>query len=125
MAASLERRAIQLGLRGEILARYAREWIIEIEDISAFVAEQRTCTWRLYKSSSPAGASIPILRHKRDTQHSYFHISLEDWPLYYPSICSSFDLTPVVSVLQRILHHHSALSQVDLLLLPASSIQKR
>lgn len=37
----LERRAIQPGLRGEILARYAREWIVEIEDISAFVAEQR------------------------------------------------------------------------------------
>lgn len=37
----LERRAIQLGLRGEILARYAREWIISIEDISDFVAEQR------------------------------------------------------------------------------------
>jgi Domain of unknown function (DUF4291) len=37
----LERRAIQLGLRNEILARYAREWIIEIEDISALVAEQR------------------------------------------------------------------------------------
>lgn len=37
----LERRAIQLGLRGEVLERYAKEWIIEIEDISDFVAEQR------------------------------------------------------------------------------------
>lgn len=37
----LARRAIQLGLRGEILAHYAREWIVEIEDISDFVAEQR------------------------------------------------------------------------------------
>jgi Domain of unknown function (DUF4291) len=37
----LARRAVQLGLRGEILARYAREWIVEIEDISDFVAEQR------------------------------------------------------------------------------------
>jgi hypothetical protein len=37
----LERRAIQLGLRGDMLARYAREWIVEIEDISDFVAEQR------------------------------------------------------------------------------------
>ena len=35
------RRAIQLGLRGEVLARYAREWIVEIQDVSAFVAEQR------------------------------------------------------------------------------------
>lgn len=37
----LERRAVQLGLRGSVLARYAREWIVEIEDISDFVAEQR------------------------------------------------------------------------------------
>src|SRR5207302_4590090 len=39
--AKLGRRAIQLGLRGEVLARYAREWIVTIENISAFVAEQR------------------------------------------------------------------------------------
>ena len=39
--AKVERRAIQLGLRGNLLARYAREWIVQIEDISAFVAEQR------------------------------------------------------------------------------------
>ncbi len=39
--APFERRAIQLGLRGEVLAHYVREWIIEIEDISAFVREQR------------------------------------------------------------------------------------
>jgi hypothetical protein len=37
----LERRAIQLGMRGEILARYAGEWLLGIEDISGFVAEQR------------------------------------------------------------------------------------
>jgi Domain of unknown function (DUF4291) len=37
----VERRAIQLGLRGDILARYAREWLIDIEDISGFVEEQR------------------------------------------------------------------------------------
>jgi Domain of unknown function (DUF4291) len=36
----VERRALQLGLRGEMLVRYAREWIIEIEDISDFVKEQ-------------------------------------------------------------------------------------
>ena len=38
--AKVERRAIQLGMRGSILAHYAREWIIEIEDISEFVREQ-------------------------------------------------------------------------------------
>lgn len=36
-----ERRAIQLGLRGDVLARYAGEWLLGIEDISGFVAEQR------------------------------------------------------------------------------------
>ncbi|OAI54991.1 hypothetical protein AYO44_13785 [Planctomycetaceae bacterium SCGC AG-212-F19] len=38
--AKRERRAIQLGIRGDFLARYAQEWIVGIEDISAFVAEQ-------------------------------------------------------------------------------------
>jgi hypothetical protein len=37
----VERRAIQLGLRGEVLARYAREWLLGIEDVSGFVADQR------------------------------------------------------------------------------------
>jgi hypothetical protein len=36
-----ERRAIQLGLRGSSLEYYAKDWIIDIEDISEFVAEQR------------------------------------------------------------------------------------
>lgn len=35
------RRAIQLGLAGDLLLRYAQEWIVSIEDISDFVAEQR------------------------------------------------------------------------------------
>jgi len=39
--AKLERRAIQLGLRGKILAAYARDWIDHIEDISEFVRQQR------------------------------------------------------------------------------------
>ncbi len=38
--AKLERRAIQLGLRGSALASYAREWIVDIEDISEFVHQQ-------------------------------------------------------------------------------------
>lgn len=37
----MERRAIQLGLRGDILRNYAREWIIDITDISDFVRTQR------------------------------------------------------------------------------------
>jgi len=36
-----ERRAIQLGLRGEILKRYGAEEVVQIEDISEFVREQR------------------------------------------------------------------------------------
>ena len=36
-----ERRAIQLGLRGDALVKYARDWIMEIEDISDFVRDQR------------------------------------------------------------------------------------
>ena len=37
----LERRAIQLGLRGETLAQYARDWITAVEDITAFVHAQK------------------------------------------------------------------------------------
>lgn len=36
----LERRAIQLGLRGSVLREYASSWCLGIEDISAFVREQ-------------------------------------------------------------------------------------
>lgn len=43
------RRAIQLGLRGDVLRQYARDWIIDIQDISAFVAEQRN------HAQTPAG----------------------------------------------------------------------
>lgn len=38
--APLERRAIQLGLRGDILRRYTKEWILNIENITEFVKEQ-------------------------------------------------------------------------------------
>ncbi len=38
---AVERRAMQLGLRGPMLRSYAQEWIVEIEDISPFVAAQR------------------------------------------------------------------------------------
>jgi hypothetical protein len=36
----LERRAIQLGLRGEMLRRFAQRWIVEVEDITPFVQWQ-------------------------------------------------------------------------------------
>ncbi len=46
--AKVERRAIQLGLRGPVLAQYAHEWILGIEDITNFVHEQR-----LYAQAHP------------------------------------------------------------------------
>ncbi len=39
--APVERRAIQLGLRGSALKRFTEEWIVSIEDISNLVATQR------------------------------------------------------------------------------------
>ncbi len=38
---NLERRAIQLGLRGEMLRRYGQSDLVSIEDITPFVIEQR------------------------------------------------------------------------------------
>lgn len=37
----VERRAVQLGLRGDALRRYGQQELISIEDITPFVAEQR------------------------------------------------------------------------------------
>lgn len=37
----IQRRALQLGLRGNTLRQFGQEWIVRIEDISDFVAEQR------------------------------------------------------------------------------------
>jgi len=38
----LTRKAIQLGLRNETLEKYSKEWVLDIEDISEFVKEQRS-----------------------------------------------------------------------------------
>lgn len=38
--AAMERRAIQLGMRGETLERYSRQWIVSIEDVSEFSKTQ-------------------------------------------------------------------------------------
>jgi hypothetical protein len=38
--APIQRRAIQLGLRGEFLSKYAREWLLGVEDVSEFVRKQ-------------------------------------------------------------------------------------
>ncbi len=42
--APLERRALQLGLRGQCLEKFGKQEILEILDISSFVAEQRENT---------------------------------------------------------------------------------
>lgn len=44
--AKQERRAIQLGLRGDTLRRYGTEAILRIDDISPFVAQQRDALTR-------------------------------------------------------------------------------
>lgn len=41
--AKLERRAIQLGLRAEVLEAFGQRELIEVLDVSEFVAEQRDC----------------------------------------------------------------------------------
>lgn len=58
----LERRAIQLGLRREAIRRYAQEWILDIEDISDFVAEQRqhVVSGNYEDLLTPAEAPYPV-----------------------------------------------------------------
>jgi methyl coenzyme M reductase subunit D len=59
----LERRAIQLGLRGEFLKNYAKDWIVDIEDISDFVREQsplaRSNNWE--NLLTPKESIYPVL----------------------------------------------------------------
>lgn len=54
----LERRAIQLGLRGNALEHYSRDWILEITDVSELVDSQR-------KNSTPAKYSELIVPRER------------------------------------------------------------
>ncbi len=37
----ISRRAVQLGLRGDVLKQFATDWIVSIEDITPFVKEQK------------------------------------------------------------------------------------
>ena len=54
----IERRAIQIGVRNEFIRTYAKEDIIEIEDISGFVAEQ----YEFVKSNQLDKLMIPTER---------------------------------------------------------------
>jgi hypothetical protein len=58
----LARRALQLGMRGATLARYAREWLVAIEDVSAFVATQREMltAHRLDQLETPCEEVYPV-----------------------------------------------------------------
>ena len=53
--AKLERRAIQLGLRGEVLEAFGRRQLVEVIDLSAFVAEQ----WALLSSVGVSALTTP------------------------------------------------------------------
>jgi hypothetical protein len=67
--AKLERRAIQLGLRGEVLKEFGQRELLEVIDLSEFVAEQRsrvssggvttlyTPRERVYQPTDPAVAA--------------------------------------------------------------------
>jgi len=73
----LERRAIQLGIRGEAISRFVNDWILQIEDISDFVAEQRVNTARVNwpKLHTPREDIFPITdtelsKHLGVSQHS-------------------------------------------------------
>jgi hypothetical protein len=71
----VERRAIQLGMRGEVLARYAREWLLGIEDISEFVREQR------------ANASLPYERLVAPREEVY--------PVIDPEVAAKLGLSEI------------------------------
>jgi hypothetical protein len=66
----LERRAIQLGLRGEFLKNYAKDWIIDIKDISDFVCEQsplvRSINWD--NLLTPKESIYPVLNPETATK---------------------------------------------------------
>jgi hypothetical protein len=53
--ASLDRRAIQLGLRGPVLESFGKNELLEVIDLSEFVAEQRS----LLSSGGVSALSIP------------------------------------------------------------------
>jgi hypothetical protein len=56
----LERKAIQLGLRRDVLKFYTREWIIWVEDISEFVREQHQNLGNFDKLIVPSETIYPV-----------------------------------------------------------------
>ena len=70
MGGNLPRRAIQLGLRGDAIKRFARQSIVDITDISAFVAEQRqfATTERIGELRTPVETVYPVADTKIATR---------------------------------------------------------
>lgn len=76
----LERRAIQLGLRGKIVEEYVKDAIIEIDDISDFVKQQRQNAHKPYANlvtplertyvpaDSAVGANIKLGERREGTK---------------------------------------------------------
>lgn len=63
----LMRRAIQLGLRGDVLAAYAQQWPVEILDITGFVTAQRT----ILREHGAAALRTPIeTLYPREAPHA-------------------------------------------------------
>ncbi|KAL3858111.1 hypothetical protein ACJMK2_012722 [Sinanodonta woodiana] len=62
----LPRRAIQLGLKGEILKKYGTEWVVSISDISDFVKEQK----RILDEKGPEEIKTPKERLYTLADHS-------------------------------------------------------
>ena len=56
----LRRRALQLGVRGEVLHRLNDEWLLGVDDISAFVQEQRAHVGNLALLHTPREAVYPV-----------------------------------------------------------------
>jgi len=54
------RRAIQLGIKGELLDKYINKWTVKIEDISDFVEEQRQFIENDEKLITPFEEEYPI-----------------------------------------------------------------
>jgi hypothetical protein len=51
-----ERKAIQIGMKGEILKKFCSEWIVKVEDITAFAEEQ----YRKVKAGNISDVDIPF-----------------------------------------------------------------
>jgi hypothetical protein len=76
----VERRAIQLGMRGEVLARYAREWLLDIQDISEFVREQRVNAVTPYGDLVTPSEDV----YRVDRPETAARLGVSGWSRSYP-----------------------------------------